>query len=212
MKTTYIKVFILITILLVVGCATKDPLSPTSPPVIMPLKTGNMWTFDLKMFQAGVPTPTYVYTYSIGVLDPVSIDNEQWYEVMQIIDIGTDADTAYWFYTNRSDGLWTRRNESDTAAFKVKYPANQGDVYEAANEFLNAEGTVEAVSTHEGVGVPQGSFECYHYSMVVTDPQIILHDYYRPNVGLVKSDWLGFDSVHGWFTAMLFELKGLELN
>jgi hypothetical protein len=211
MKMTYIKVFILITLLLVVSCATKDPLSPAGATVIMPLKTGNMWIFDLKMFQAGVPTPTYVYTYSFGVLNPVSIDDEQWYEVMQIIAFGANADTTYWFYTNRSDGLWARRTESDTPFFKVKYPTFQGETYQAANEFLNAEGTVEVVSTSEGVGVPQGAFECYHYSMAA-EPQIILHDYYRPNVGWVKSDWMDFDDVYGWYTLLLFELKGLELN
>jgi hypothetical protein len=205
----YIKCLVVVTIILTVaGCATKDPLSPTTSatPTIMPLKVGNMWTYDLKSYNSGSPTPIYDWTYYVKIDSVVTIGDEQWYRARHIIYDNVSAyDSTEYYYTNRDDGLWIRETPGGTAYLKAKYPATPSNVYASFNEFFGSIPSVTVVDTGMVVSLPQGNYRCYYYRALPA-ATLEFNEYYQPNIGWVTSIWRSYDGA-SWYTALTFQLE-----
>jgi len=203
----YLKYFVLVMmVFLVVGCGTKDPISPNNQTIsyIMPLKIGNAWSYDMEIYSGPSLPPQVVYDYIMAVIDTVTINNEKWYRTVLAVPEVTWADTVY--FTNRASGLFLRMTTAinDSVYLRFKYPARVGDTSSAAQEFLIGEfgfrsNPAELMSTNASVTVPYGIQSC-HYQYINLDPgsqnPVYLDDYFKPNLGMVKSDLRIYDGAY----------------
>jgi hypothetical protein len=219
---TYFKYIVLFMILLLlIGCGKKDPLEPTIPTVIMPLKVGNAWAYDMWIYMGPSQPPEVIYNYIMAVTETVPIDGETWYKTILAVPEVTWADSVY--FINRSGGLYFRTSTvvADSVYLRFKYPAQMGDVYDAAQEFLLGEfgfrsGQAAMASTNISVTVPFATTNCY-YQIIDNDPgnatPPLLHDYFRPELGMVKTDWQVYSADFGtYYTYFKWELREATLQ
>ncbi len=203
--------------------SVSDPNAANSPQTvavtltvrarIMPLAIGNRWVYNFIGYESGPPNPTFVYTYTLHVIDRVTIGDEVWYETLQIIDDDISPDTLVMYYINRFDGLWVRKSidEADTAFMKIKFPANPGDDFTGYNGLMWQELPADLAAVDISVTVPYGTYQCYHYGMYPS-LTVILNEYYRPEIGWINSIWSVFVENTGWTPIFIFELTGMELH
>ena len=222
----YLKFPVLaILVFLIVGCGTKDPIGPGTqnnlpPTSIMPLKIGNVWLYDFEWYTGPSSPPDVVYDYSITVMDTVRINGEKWYQAAHAVTSVGWTQTVY--YTNRNGGLYFRFSTADGATeyLRFKYPASIGDTYNSTQMFLFTEfgftGSYpsEMMGTSVSVTVPHGTHNCY-YQYADYDPgtpnPVSLKDYFKPNLGMVKSDFQVYDG-SVYFTYFVWKLKQVQLQ
>lgn len=207
-------IVLVIMVFLAIGCGTKDPLKSSTDGDgvlnIMPLRVGNSWTYDFKVFQPNNPTPIYAFDWTLKIVSTQVINDTTWYLGYHILTDGIEVDTLDYYYTNLANGLWVRESLASTPYFRVKYPADQGEVFEAFNELYGIVSAVSVISTATSVTVPHGTFQCYNYRMIPSST-FQIDDYFRPGLGWVKSEWRVYDASAGWYTNLLIELKGTNL-
>jgi len=187
-------------VFLVVGCGTKDPVQPTTAKMdIMPLKLGIIWTYDFEFYEPGSPGPSYIYEYTVELLGQSQFGGQTWYRARHFLTDGNYSDSSFWYYTLKDSGLYVTIGESQPVYLKIKYPAAVDDIYEGFNEtmyrifYLGVYPTT-IVSTNESTTVPAGTYTCYHSRMNI-DGEAFQHEYYSPNVGMVRSELLIFDGM-----------------
>jgi hypothetical protein len=216
---TYLKyAAVLLMIISLIGCGKKDPLQPETviPDHIMPLKLGNSWVYEMYFYNPGDPNPAESYYWHMTVTEDPVINSEQWYIVMHTVamqSVPDDIDTLYFVhYTNREDGLWLKPGPADVAELKTKYPVSTGENFTGySNEYFFSSMTFEVISTNSMANVPAGNYSCYHYA-ANPNASLIVNDYHAPRVGMVRSDWLVFDNIQGWFTAIEWELRQYSVH
>ena len=222
---TYLKCAALVMIvLLVVGCGTKDPLQPTTATKtdIMPLKIGNQWTYDLEAYYAPNQPPSEYYVYYITVTDTVSINSEKWYTTT--ISIPSEGYLFTIYYINRSDGLYFRTSTAanDSVYLRFKYPTHVGDTCHVNHEFFRLwwgyfnSFPAEINSTGVTVQVPYDTLTCLQ-QYAETDPGYVnsayIDDCFRPDLGMMRSYYMVYyDATYGYYPYLTWELTAVSLQ
>jgi hypothetical protein len=211
---TYIKVCLLmLMILLVAGCATKDPLQPTDVKRdIMPLAVGVNWTYDLYLYSPPSPVPVDTLAYIVQITGQTTINQEVWYNARHILrQPGYSDDTTFWYYTLRDSGLCVRISQATPVRLKVKAPGTVGTTFTGYNEFManyfwgdiTLPGEIQ--STSAAITVPKGSYSCYFSRLDYESGSLYFDEYYAYNVGMVRSEMRVFD-VDTYYDYLRFEL------
>lgn len=210
---TYVKILVLVMMVItVIGCGTKDPLQPTqTSSVIMPLQVGNTWIYNVNIYTPTSPNPVDTLNWTIKVVAREDFDNRAWYRSLHIITDGVYYDTMVTYYSNFPNGLYLSYLPSDTSFLKLLYPANPGDTFTAVNEIYMASGLCELVAVNVPVSVPLNNYQCSYYRMIYSSTRI-MHDYYKPDLGMVKTEWEYYNTTYGWYTDVKFELIGATLQ
>jgi hypothetical protein len=184
---------------LISGCSEdENPAAPQPPQEIMPLQSGNAWTYQLTNYDASgtIRSSAEVTTFILG---DTLIDGEHWSAYGPVYP-GSE------FFMNKADGLWYRQRNVSLPGLMAKYPASPGDV------FTEEHGdTVRVLSVERDVTVPAGSFRCHEYEQrsEVLAGDIIRFRYRRcfsPGVGMVLIEQYiqyGNDPEYLRYTAML---------
>jgi hypothetical protein len=201
-------------VFMVIGCGKKDPLEPTVPENnIMPLGVGITWTYDFEVYQPGDPNPFDVLTYYIEILGQTTIDNESWYYTRHLFTDGVNSDSTFYYYTLRDSGLYVREGQANPAILKVVYPTTQGTLFNGYSEFIDFLFgfnivPAEVISTSESATVPQGTYACHHYSFDLDGAY--QHEFYAPNMGLVRSDLLIDNGMGGFDPYISLKLTNIQ--
>jgi hypothetical protein len=183
-------------ILLVAGCATKDPLQPTDVKRdIMPLKDGISWTYKLYIYNAPNPTPMDSLIYIVRISGTTVMDQETWFNSLHLLrQSGYTDDSSIYYYTLRDSGLCVRLSAANPVRLKVKAPGNVGTTFTGYNEFMAAyffgETTVpgEIISTNAAISVPLGNYSCYQSRLNYAPGEAYYEEYYAYNVGMVRGE------------------------
>lgn len=174
------QILFIVILLQLMACSKKEPLEPEGASGIMPLSVGNKWTYLYTNYDddgVGIDTTLYIY---MKIAKAVAYGNEAWYEVST--EIGDY--TSYTYYTNYSDGLWIKVNDSISLCY-IKYPCPLGDSY----SFLGYQVQLVAVGVPVPVDLPAGDFSCYCYAMYDTSYSAeVNYAYYKYGLGLVKCE------------------------
>ncbi|MES2767076.1 MAG: hypothetical protein V4642_14470 [Bacteroidota bacterium] len=165
------------------SCTKKDnPVdTPVETGVILPLKTGNHWSYRTTTTDSTEETQTKVVdTETETIINSITADGTTWYGMESSVGTGSMGQKPVVYYQNRNDGAWYR-SYLDSAEIFYKYPAQPNTSYTALGHTMNL------ISTAEKVTVPAGTYTCYHYRMVIVNGPVFTNDYYlAPNVGIVK--------------------------
>ncbi len=159
------KIYFILTIVCVVfASCSKDDTPTNGPPnndVLLPLKIGNQWIMRITFIDSTHLSPVYD---TMTVTKDTLIENERWYYL--------DRFGSYW--TNKSDGVWSRNNKD--SELNWKYPATAGEKYS-----IGVDNTVQVF--YQNVSVPAGNYWCYEYKYLRLDFSWFL----SPNLGFVKT-------------------------
>ncbi len=166
--------------------------------VIMPLKTGNKWFYDVIEYDdVGMPAE---YIDSIYVIQEVEIDGEKWFETYFPM---LSSENIY--LSNTNEGLWVKCDKCQNGSFLLaRYPdyidvfasgypdirnlhSDNENIYDILDDLLISKRT-----DREQITVPKGEYDCIKYiSRFESDNQDIaefpiIEEYYSENNGLVK--------------------------
>ncbi len=166
--------FALFLVGLLTGCKDNATEPNNTPQEIMPLKTGNIWTYKETVTQIqDATTITTEETYIASISGITSVNAEDWFDVKNFLGKGDNA-----LLQNKSDGVWF--SAGNTSGLFFKYPA------EVNSTFTNQGGTFTLVSTSANVQSGNKSYTCYQYS-TVSQAGTEINYYVAPGVGLVKA-------------------------
>ncbi len=182
MKRIPLVLFALALIVWVSSCKKDDnPTGNNSSDAtgsIIPMKTGNTWIVRIFSYDTtGAVIISGFDTLSVG--RDTLIGTERWYQ------FGDENN----FWTNKSDGLWTRRFGSSPQSphLVFKYPSSVGDVW----TFVESSQTLEVslASNNTSLTVPGGSFSCYDYHTKQAGATFNSEEVYvKPGVGIIALD------------------------
>lgn len=166
-----IKKIVIICIFLTAGCSDKSVEPPKiDTSVIMPLAENNLWQYSVSYINANGFHDS-IKQASIIITHDTTIDSQHWYAAA--------SNTRLLFYQNRSDGLWIKEN-SDSAYLIYKYPAIQGESYQAGNN------SITVIAQYQPIFAYAGDFKCYAYSVIENIPLADSMVYYvAPGYGLI---------------------------
>lgn len=167
--------------------------------VIMPLKIGNKWYYDVTEFSADAIKQAE-YIDSIHVINEVEISGERWFETYFPM---LSSENIY--LSNTNEGLWVKCDDCENGSFLLaRYPdynnvfasgypdirnlhSDNRSVYDMLDDLL-----VNKRTERETITVPKGEYDCIKYTSKfesdnrdITEFPII-EEYYNENNGLVK--------------------------
>jgi hypothetical protein len=168
--------------------------------VILPLKVGNKWHYDVTEFSVDAIKQAE-YIDSIHVINETVISGERWFEVyFPVLSEGNI------YMTNTDVGLWVKCDDCENQSFLLaKYPDHQDifasgftDIrnlpindpnnYDELTDLLISKKTIT-----ENLSVPKGDFDCIKYTSRFESDEIaisqfpIMEEYYSEDVGLIKA-------------------------
>ena len=164
-------IFILFLAVIFVGCNNDS-----NPPVIMPLKIGNQWTYENTLFATNI-YPIMRDTLITKIVGDTIYQNEEWFKT-----------SDNWYYSNRSNGAFLTFLPYKPSLI-AKYPCFVGDTFycEGYNTFK------KVISTNGVVATSLGSFICIQYRHTGIDlssnTSWYIDEFYCPNYGLIREDY-----------------------
>lgn len=167
--------------------------------VVMPLKLGNKWYYDVYVYD--LDSSTY-HIDSIEVIKEVNLNNEKWFEVRMPMFSNKNV-----FLTNTDVGLWLKCDDCNYKSFHLaKYPAISEifvsgyiDARTIPNINENYSDSLVKLTIIKSIGnstinVPYGNFDCLKYeSRFKTDDGETSHvpfmiEHYALETGLIKME------------------------
>lgn len=210
-------------------------LEDQSNSVIKPLKTGNIWIYDVYTYDSQNTSQFEKNIDTLIVLDQIEIKDEKWFKLNKKTPHG------FRFLTNTDKGLFQNCNcpddgtDNDIIILKAQYPAKIGDKNigqtnpvlisdQDGFHVVHESSMIQVLSAIESISVNNKIYDnCYQYTTYgdVTDNNgnIIIRDtlfvdYYSPNIGLIKSIFFynKRDSNYQKIPRIVMELKDYELK
>ena len=189
------KIFILCTLAFFYGC--KNSTAPGNNNVMMPLTTGNSWTYQDTVYGSG---NEYILdgTFTITINGSAVINGKKYATFDDILSSPT---------RNDAQGTWTLRKDSTRSEYlEFKYPGLVRDVFNFdttttpttnGNEEV-VYGHAQIITTDTLITVPAGTFNCYGYEydyFTQQDGKLYIKDltYCATNVGYIKDETYKFD-------------------
>jgi hypothetical protein len=148
------------------GCSdSNNPLitGSSEPSVIMPLRIGNRWLYQARVFDSTV-TLINTFYYTTSITRDTTIQGETWFFY--------DGDSSW--LTNRATGLYYLK--SDHQGLRFPYPAPQGFFFEDSGKVFVVNDTT--------VQIPP--YVCYSYSQFGVPSNAPFYWYCAPDVGVVR--------------------------
>lgn len=124
---------------------------------LMPLKVGNSWTYEVR---SGNSTEQA----TLEITDSRTINGEQYYEMDPGID-QYETDGEPFFVGREEEGLFLA--EADLVEFPLKYPAEDGDIYNHTDSDGNE---YKVTVSNKTLEVPAGTFDCLQYKVEFDGP------------------------------------------
>ncbi|MGA9116366.1 MAG: hypothetical protein WB626_06290 [Bacteroidota bacterium] len=160
------RLMILFLLSLLLSACGRDQ-EPAGPPpaasVILPLASGNSWTYQvISLDTAG---QQHVGGMMLSVGRDTLFGGERWFGLFP----------GSWS-ANRPDGVWQREGEGAPYLF-WRFPASAGDSYPVGGDSMTV------LSTYQSVAVPHGVHICHVYRQGSDT-----YYYLAPLVGLVKME------------------------
>jgi hypothetical protein len=159
---------------------------------LMPVKTGNKWSYTISYYEKGKVASTKEMTLEIAGLDSVYYKDT---------DLHKHGLLIYRFKTNgRMNTRYGYLKCDDGVAYVKEYGYSPREL-ESGRTYPNEihagwkdprDNEIEWSGT-EKVTVPAGTFECWaceYYDK--EDPKILIREYYSKGVGLVKSQFMNW--------------------
>ncbi|MBX3042950.1 MAG: hypothetical protein KIT33_01760 [Candidatus Kapabacteria bacterium] len=171
--------------------------------VLMPLKVGNMWLYEVKQFDSS-GTMINEYIDSIEVLEKINFRGETWFRV-RMIDMGSTWNSIL---TNTDKGLY-RADENTTLDCRfivAQYPENRSQIIALHEEnvmimyFDGQKDVIDTVTTQylielnanytasfKSANYPAREYSTYWRALELVDSKT-LHkvDVFVPNIGLFE--------------------------
>jgi len=113
------------------------------------------------------------------------------------------------YYTNLADGLYLSGSPS-SGYLKLLYPVTSGQSFTGNSEWYGSL-SVNVISTNISVSATLGNYQCVYYKSTYSTYRI-MHEYYKPNMGMAKMEWEYYSSTYGWYKDVEFDLIALTLN
>lgn len=183
------KIALLFLLIALAGCGKKEAQkqNSTTPSaggdeltnVILPLKTGNTWVYDVYGLDTVKDRHILIRVDTFEILNDTVIDGEKWWDTRQI------GHKKAWVI-NRKDGLWLRFREDSIPFLWVKYPGFIEDEYKSV--IMGVPSSNKILTNNIAVEVPAGKFDCYAYGQYIGKQQILTRYYFTPNKGLIKME------------------------
>ena len=183
------KIALLFLLVALAGCGKKeaqkqnsantvaDKVDPTN--VILPLKTGNLWVYEVFALDTAKNRHILLKVDTFEVLQDTVINNETWWDTRQLGHV-------HGWMINRKDGLWMHM-KGDTGEFLwAKYPSLIEDEY--GGPILGVPSTSKVLTNSIAVEVPAGKFDCYAFGQYIGKEHILTRYYFAPNIGLIKME------------------------
>jgi hypothetical protein len=189
------KIALLFLLVALAGCGKKEADKKESAnkaaggaeltDVILPLKTGNMWIYDVFALDTAKNRHILLKVDTFEVLQDTVINNETWWDTQQLGYDKLGHRNKAWMI-NRKDGLWMHM-KGDTGEFLwAKYPSLIEDEY--GGPILGVPSTSKVLTNSIAVEVPAGKFDCYAFGQYIGKEHILTRYYFAPNVGLIKME------------------------
>jgi hypothetical protein len=201
---------LLFSVLSIPACNNSNPVnSEESPPgVLVPLKVGNYWTYELSYYINGQPNGL-TDTFTVRIVADTNLTYEGITHKATVREIlhnkSNTVSEAKWFESNGDDGLYNLGgfSEEDTLLTKfleLKYPVNVGESWEVPRlvyhlglrKFMFTDTlTYTCVAKDSLFETFNKSFNCYvfHYKKEIPEDDVSgLEDFYlfyAPGIGLV---------------------------
>lgn len=173
------------------GCDSTAPQTEYSIQDIMPLASGNQWTWISSHYtSAGSLEREDTIGDFIGA--PHTFDGNSGY-------YPTSCGCAYGFLHYSGNDLLVYDSISKTSSIKLRYPMAPDEsiiVVDSINrEGLRLQGVLRMLSKNASVTVPAGTFNCVKYEELYRygadgflDTAYIIYKYYAPGVGAVMGE------------------------
>ena len=146
---------------------------------VIPLKVGNEWTYEFKVFRDGEIDS--VSTITNRVTDSISIEGNTWF-VMNEFDADfflRNNEHGQLEYTPNSLSIDGKNSQQLFFPYPVSIDTSFEVNYSTSTMFSN-HSLVE-------VGSPAGRFKCYEYLLKdIEDEQHYVHYFVHPGIGIVK--------------------------
>lgn len=204
------KLFIINAILILIALSSCD--SPNSPnvdsSVIMPLKVGNTWIFNVKTLNKD------------GILIDSGLDTflVKGYAELQGIKGYFISPMEDYLFQNESDGLHVYElGDTINNNLFFKYPGHLNDKWTVSVKDGKYELSISEVD--KLIKVEAGEFKCINYAelYVYEVPESTLIRYYKtyyylsPNIGFVKTETYYSEDGNNYFLVRTTELKSYKL-
>mgnify|MGYP006285017401 CR=1 FL=1 len=166
--------------------------------VIMPLKAGNIWYYDVTEYNDDEKISEYID--SVYIIKEVTLNGEIWYETYYPM---LSEENIY--LSNTNEGLWVKCENCENVSFLLARYPNFDDVFASGYpDIRNLHSDDESVfdilddlliskrTNRETISVPKGEYDCIKYTgkFESENQQIaeypVLEEYYSENDGLVK--------------------------
>ena len=137
---------------------------------LIPLETGNSWTYEGIVDGVGNATGT------ISISGTRTINGTEYHAFSR-----SGESEADYFADKRGDGIFVR-NSFDSEEFLLKYPAEDGEIYDYTDD---AGVTYQVTVSKQSVEVEAGTFESVRYEIDGPDPDVDVATF-APGVGLIQ--------------------------
>lgn len=207
--TTIAWILLVLTSIVMIDCSDEDSVLESTPStqVIMPLATGNTWTYVDSVWGMGAPSEFHSTMIVTGQTS-VTIDTTVYDVYRMTLNDPIFVETTELYLRNEADGLWqlgvkcSNSTELQRSMYFM-YPGTTGDVWiknwilcSSGDPSSNGMDSVTVMSTNHAVDTPLGLFSCYRYLEQYDTPfgRFEIEQFVAPEVGIiaVNMDVLGF--------------------
>lgn len=136
---------------------------------LIPLETGNTWTYEGIIGGVGGARGT------VSISGTRTVNGTEYYEV-------SSSEGSY-FVDSRGDGMYVR-DSFDPEEFLIKYPVEDGEIY----DYTDSGGvTYQVTVSKQSVEVEAGTFDAVKYDIDGPDPEVETATF-ASGVGLIQFD------------------------
>jgi len=196
MKTNFMIVALLGSIVFSSGCKQTTSISNDSIEDVFPLKVGDSWTYHLQNWTDSV---TKVVDTTINILIQSQLNVQGHTTYFYTLGDTNHKNSMYYSGTDLFMG-----SDSNSSSLSLRYPMSPDEAI-VTFDTTNSDGIRQTSKlifrqSNEPISVPAGQFSCYHYEelrMITfqnkTDTVFLSKLYYAKNVGLVlEEDFLNY--------------------
>ncbi len=177
----------------------KEILADQENDVLLPLKTGNKWYYDVTEYDND-GSVNEEYIDSVEVISEVILGDENWFEVSCPFLAKENI-----FLANTDAGLWAKcDNCGDKSFLLAKYPSKAEKFASGYPNIIELPAsdpayydrvdglTLSKETSNDNIIVPKGYYDCLEFTSRFEsgDNSInsypVMHEYYSPNTGPVK--------------------------
>jgi uncharacterized protein DUF3108 len=184
-------IVLLLPILAYFGCDSTAPVTDHSIQDIVPLDSGNRWTYLVTQYTGGGGIQR-IDTIGNVIGAPLTFNGNSGY-------YPSDCACKYGFLHYSGNDLVAYDSSDKTSSIVLRYPMGSDEsiivVDSIDQQGLRLQGTLRMLSTNASVTVPAGTFSCVKYEDLYLygadtflDTAQIIYRYYAPGVGLVMQE------------------------